>query len=369
MSSRLMFGAAFAILTMAACQKAVTVTPQASSTATLSDDGLMALDFNSDHVVGLRARVVAQRDVPGAGVEFDIRFPGNTKADDTVFFVSSKRGGAQRFADLDLAQLQKFALKFSLVAMNGNPAPTEHHGSVEVGAIVNGAFKPEFVRFVAEQGQTRDAISATMQREDLPKTLFEIGFMVRLFALEEWSPDGTLLTIRVEPVSDAQPLQARAAPECGATQVNTVTDDELMAAELRGEHFTLVNRRDVEGPGVEFELEMKDPSGGASLVLPTKDTASANGLFQAEVTLVAVNGDDKHRGMLVVGAMVDDAYRPLDLAFGPHASVIAATAMKPLARRAIRLEPFPFDKNDWRANDRLRLRVAPSQVCLPVPAR
>jgi len=165
--------------------------------ATLSDAGLLSLDWcrPSGH-----AYVEACRDILGPGVEFDIRFPSNKGADDTLYLASTSLGGEGLLVGLDLSDYDNFALTVTLVAVDGQTSP-EVGGALVVGALVYDAkgyhYRPEVVDMGRFHGATATSVTYlnhTVRQKGL-------GIQIRMFQPHRWSPEGNTVTILIEPTT------------------------------------------------------------------------------------------------------------------------------------------------------------------------
>ena len=104
---------------------------------------MMIKEYNK-HVWG-KSAIVDKRDVPGAGVEFDIYFPGIKPGENNFECVITKMADPNNplFAS-NLQMYDAFALKFTLLAVDGDRSPN-HKGRLVVGAYVNAGYRPEVV--------------------------------------------------------------------------------------------------------------------------------------------------------------------------------------------------------------------------------
>lgn len=86
-----------------------------ASVVTLGQPGLMSLDYYHSSET-LTARVIEKR-LSGEGVEFDIRFQGNTGSDSQMFYGSSVFGGAGSLVFTDLSSYDQFQINVELLAI------------------------------------------------------------------------------------------------------------------------------------------------------------------------------------------------------------------------------------------------------------
>jgi hypothetical protein len=186
----------------AASAKPVVAVPT-STTVTLSAEQLMALDWNGREVE--RSMILNKR-VVGAGVELDIRFPGNTKALCSIDHTSSGAAGRRTLVGLDVERYEAYALKFSLISVNARCDPNT---SVEIaaGALIGpagdgrySACEPVVLGLAAERAT---AVATTPMDTE---TIRLIGIHVHAVNPQAWDANGGILTIRVEPAPDAEIL-------------------------------------------------------------------------------------------------------------------------------------------------------------------
>ena len=174
-----------------------------SDTLTLSSEQLMALDWAGRSPAG--PKVVRKHAVDGSGVVFDIQFPGNKPWQNSINYVSSGSGGRMALVGLDVSPFRSLALKFTLVSIDGAVGPTLSQ-QLTVGAVVGptrdgrlSRYEPLPLDFAGQQtGIARTSVDAPRLRE--------VGIHVHMANPEAWSPDGTLVTLLVEPVLEAAPL-------------------------------------------------------------------------------------------------------------------------------------------------------------------
>jgi len=172
---------------------------------TLSDEDLMALDVYQDSNPKYDPnvpKIVAQRDIAGPGVEYDIYFPPDNKNKNNyaLGYVSCNNRGKGALVGIDINDFDAFALKFTLIAVDGRNDP-DAGGTLVVGALVNAgyshAFHAECINFAKEN----EAVAIT--KTDAQKTTI-IGFEVYKSSPDGWSPQGSTITIRVEAAPNAE---------------------------------------------------------------------------------------------------------------------------------------------------------------------
>jgi len=170
---------------------------------TLSDEDLMSLDVyqNSDPNNDPNApRIVGQRDIAGPGVEFDIYFPPDNKRKDNyeLSYVSCNNSGEGTLVDIDVNDFDAFALKFTLIAIDGKNDPNAG-GTLTVGALVDGAYRPECISF----SEGDEVISITGNNA---KKTSVIGFHMHKLSPDGWNSQGNTVTIRVEAAPNSEML-------------------------------------------------------------------------------------------------------------------------------------------------------------------
>lgn len=168
---------------------------------TLSDNALMTLDQTNRHVLS-KSSIVEKRDRPGPGVEFDIYFPGtkpNERGFQCVAIKTKNEPNNPLFAS-DLRMFDAFALKFTLLAVDGDPSPS-HTGRLVVGAYINAGFRPECVTL--DPADTNTTVSRTRVG---PDDVISIGITTHMLSPDGWDPNGTTITLLVEPAPGAAAL-------------------------------------------------------------------------------------------------------------------------------------------------------------------
>lgn len=163
---------------------------------TLSQEQLLSLDWHSPHRRG--ARIVGQR-AAGSGVEFDIDFPSNDPGDTSLDFVSSGDGGRGDLIGGDISGFRSFALKLTLVSINGQSEPAMKQrlaaGAV-IGPTASGLVHTYSPVVLSMADSERTVIATTPSRADNIRT---IGFHVDLLEPRDWDPSGSEVILRVEP--------------------------------------------------------------------------------------------------------------------------------------------------------------------------
>lgn len=170
---------------------------------TLSDAALMTLDYQMFSQTD-KARIVGRRDVPGDGVEFDIRFPSNAQAYEGVYYVSSQGGGAGTLMSIDPNPYDNFALNFALVSVDG-VAGQDVGGVLKVGSLIGNragdyAYHPESISLNSNYPMT--IVSEVPTTYGKPQ-LYYLGFRAYIVTTQGWDPSGFTVTLRVGPAAGA----------------------------------------------------------------------------------------------------------------------------------------------------------------------
>jgi len=171
------------------------------TTMTLSAEQLMALDW--DGTMAGRPTVENKR-IIGAGVEFDIRFPSNKPWTNSMDYTSTSAAGQGTLAGLDVRQYEAFALKFTLVSVSGQADPNEPL-QIAAGALIGPAGNG---RMTACVPVTLAAVSQSFVATTPIHTqrIRVIGFHSHVLNPQVLGPEGGVVTLRVEPASEAEVL-------------------------------------------------------------------------------------------------------------------------------------------------------------------
>ena len=169
---------------------------------TLTEQQLVLLDWHSSNRSG--ARVRSKRAVAGPGVEFDINFPSNRPGSCSLTFVSSGTGGRGSLVGTDIRGYEAFALKLTLVSINGDSSP-ESKQKLVVGAVIGPTaegrltdYKPVALSLAASE---KTVTARTPLSAD---EIYEIGFHVHARDYDDWDPAGSRIVLRVEPAEDGR---------------------------------------------------------------------------------------------------------------------------------------------------------------------
>ncbi len=163
---------------------------------TLSDEGLMALDEYSRSISGLKATILDRRDIDGPGVEFDIYFPSNKSPGSSIYYCFSKGKLKEMLEGIDVASCDGFELKFTLISVDGSDS-TENRGTLVVGAKISGAYRPGSVSLI--NSKKRSSVSTTTIKKE---RIYGLGFTAHMLSSAGWNPNGTTVTLLIEPCSD-----------------------------------------------------------------------------------------------------------------------------------------------------------------------
>ena len=180
--------------------------PAKATDFTLTDSAIMSLDYdNRDHYPKpLTASLVSKQDTPGTGVTFIIRFASTNSLDALFFRLADRNHGARPFAGLDARAYKSFALKFTLVSIDGSTSGSETLG---VGAVVgpsqrsSNAFRPKPISLTGSD--PRSAVSTTLAD---PGFINVVGFTVYQ-SPEGWRAGPHEVTLLVQPADGAVPLE------------------------------------------------------------------------------------------------------------------------------------------------------------------
>lgn len=174
---------------------------QTSQTLTLSGNQLIFLDWDGGIPSG--ARVVRKRVVPDSGVEFDFHFPSNEPGYNSIDYVSSGVGGRGALVGFEVSEYKVFSLKFTLVSIDGVTGPNITQELI-VGAVIGptadgrlSGYTPVTLSFASG----RTMVVSTIPIFGVSK-IYQIGIHAHMVKPENWSPSGSMVTIRVEPVEN-----------------------------------------------------------------------------------------------------------------------------------------------------------------------
>jgi len=183
-------------------EKAVETLP--GRTLTLDPKQLMKLDYSSLNRRG--AQITGKRVVPGPAVEFDIYFPSNKPGSCSLSFVSSGTGGRGSLVGTDIRAYEAFALKMTLISINGRSGP-DMEQKLMVGAVIGPTAEGRLTSYepvemgMGPSGKTVTAITKVSADE-----VYEIGFHVHVEHEnhKEWDADGSKVVLKVGPVKGGE---------------------------------------------------------------------------------------------------------------------------------------------------------------------
>jgi len=116
-------------------------------------------------------------------------------------FRSSGAGGRGRLIGYDVSAYNTFALKFTLVSINGE-AGSDTTLELTVGALIGPTIEGKVYTYtpvtLGGAGRTTAVSETRMGR----RSLYHIGIHAHMVEPENWDPAGSTVTIRVEPVEN-----------------------------------------------------------------------------------------------------------------------------------------------------------------------
>ena len=171
-----------------------------SDTLTLSAEQLMALDWSGRSPSG--GRVVHKHAVDVAGAVFEIQFLGNRPWENSIKYVSTGSGGRGTLVGIDVAPYHTFALKFTLVAIDGAVGASLPQ-ALTVGAVVGPTGEGKLSTYKPFTLSFSDNQTVIVRTPITVPRLREIGFYAGMANPEEWSEDGAVVTLLVEPIGEA----------------------------------------------------------------------------------------------------------------------------------------------------------------------
>jgi hypothetical protein len=193
------------LATSLAC--ALAASPVMATDFTLSESAMMSLDYNNSASFGmpLTSSILTNQDIPRIGVQYTIRFVSTNLLTSTFFHLSDSRHGAGTLAGADVSAYKKFALKFTLIAIDGS---TSASNALVVGAMVGpsggypNAFRPEVIGLTGSYPP-----SATSVTTSDPGIIRVIGFTVYPIPSPAWVAGPHDITLLVQPADGAVPLE------------------------------------------------------------------------------------------------------------------------------------------------------------------
>jgi len=169
---------------------------------TLSEQQLVLLDWRSSNPRG--ARVKNKKAAAGPGVEFDIHFPSNRPGSCSLSLVSTGTGGRGSLVGTDVRGYDAFALKLTLVSINGQTEP-EPKQTLVAGAVIGPTpegrltgYEPVTLSLAASE-KTVTAITPVST-----DGIYEVGFHIHVLEYPAWDESGSRIVLRVEPARDGR---------------------------------------------------------------------------------------------------------------------------------------------------------------------
>jgi hypothetical protein len=183
------------------------VLPAIADDFTLSDKEILDLDYGNSgyYVPPLTATVLSKNHIPDTGVQFTIHFAGTNSHDATIFRLSDRTHGAGTLAGVYIGIHTNFALKFTLISVDG--ATSGNNNVLAVGAVVgpfhgtSNGFRPELISL-----SSPDAASATSVTISDAGTINVLGFTAYQLPGAPWPPGPHTIKLLVEPARDATTL-------------------------------------------------------------------------------------------------------------------------------------------------------------------
>ena len=179
----------------------IVVLPAKATDFTLTDAAILSLDYNmqSHYARPLTATITSEQDIPGTGVQFGIHFPSTNSLEDARYQVSDYAHGAGALAGLDVSAYSNFALKFTVVSIDGS---TTESKLLEVGAVIGNSsawgFFPEIISLTGHYPPS--AVSTTLVPSG---AITDIGFYVSEYPFGAWSAGQHDVTLLVQPADGA----------------------------------------------------------------------------------------------------------------------------------------------------------------------
>ncbi len=170
------------------------------SILTLTEQQLLMLDWHIAYSGG--AHVKDKRIVPGPGVEFDIYFPSNSPDCRSLDIVSSGEGGEGSLVGADIRGYETFALKLTLVSVNGQSEPDMKQKLV-AGAVIGPTDKGQLCSYEPVILGFADSEKAMIAKTSVSADkIYQIGLHVHMQNPQDWDSSGSIMRLRVEPVAD-----------------------------------------------------------------------------------------------------------------------------------------------------------------------
>ena len=345
---------------------------------TLSDAALMTLDWRGETMRTAGLSVVARREAPESGVEFDVRVDARPRTvpsakdrwqdDNALYVVSSERGGRRALVDLDVAQYEAFALRFTLVSIDGRE-PGYDTPQIRVGAINSEARSPEPYLLAVPDWSTIAYAATGNKRFGPPPRLRQVGFVMQL-ADSRWSNRGAMLRLRVEPVASATELgPTKNAKEAPARRATLSLHALRSLVAIHGGVFM----RDPSAPEGAVDLDLR-VEGNAIVRLPDELLVQLRREYdfvEVRATLLAVNGRtdgvQKRVAVSFVGTPLMDAPQ-LSLEQADPSAIVSLAPDRLDKMVALNVAPLWTGRSDDAMNvESVTLRLEPVPDATPVP--
>ena len=348
----------------------LSVVPASGVTLTLSQRGIMALDYRAPASSASVLKAVRS----GGGVEYTVLFRARTAS---LHLASLEGHGAGLLAGLPLNPGDSFALRFTLLS-----DPLGPKASVGAGASINGPYQP--VQLGA--GRPRVAISNTPVNGPTAKT---IGFTLYIAPAlaDAWPESGGIVRVLVEPAPLAIPLEPRGEPaplpDAPPGRTLTLTQQELL--HLRSIHAAGASIMSAvpSGNGVEYTVQFDNSGGSLALeVNPTGADAALLGIplsgadsFALRFTLLDVAPQSRSivstASTINFGPDQHMADRPLKLGTITLKAGTSDTGTDATMTRGIGLRVFiaPSEAASWpETGGSVRILVEPAVGATPIAA-
>ena len=137
-------------------------------------------------------------------VEFDIYFPKNSPGSRSLNFVSSGEGGKGSLVGVDIRGYEIFALKFTLVSINGQSEP-EMKQKLVAGALIGPTNKGQLSTYEpVTLGMAASEKTMVSKTSAIADKIYQIGFHVHMLNPQDWDQSGSMVKLQVEPVKDGE---------------------------------------------------------------------------------------------------------------------------------------------------------------------
>jgi hypothetical protein len=259
-------------------------------TFTLSDDAIMALDYDYYNCGDPCAIITKITDVPGRGVRFDI-LVDNPFGDPYLQRISGIEGGKGILTGIDISRFDAFALKFTLLSARGIGSPGKI-GSLCVGAMINSpgseyGYSPEEISLnYSDYPPTATSITTTEGAGQIGL----VGFTFYIFSYlyddnypNPWDPKGVKISLLVEPADDAIIIFAKPIDKCTVASGKTKESSSIfVSGKINATADDLLNDYD---DTIEVSIDSNDMSDPCVIAFPIDNKGFLNnGKFTYSVT-------------------------------------------------------------------------------------